>query len=205
MWYRQWTKTGDEEKTGNMVNDYINHSLVIRCIVPYRRKRKIHKGMSMFRESLFFPSYFFRDVQNIRCFAKIIDVIREITSSSLLPMTVSILTGSMDFLDCWKIVKAKALPISGWTKWKESEFEMSGYKDRASEGRKIRRWNFSLQAHIPNSWRKWNLKRTAFDDTLSHKLKAEIRNEISLNKRVNRKSERTESPADGVAIHDFSC
>ena len=53
-----------------MVNDHIDHSLFTRCIVPYRRKREIHKSMSMFVEKLLFSSYIFVESNNINNFAK---------------------------------------------------------------------------------------------------------------------------------------
>ena len=70
MWYVLWTKAGDEEKTKSMVKDHIDHSLFTRCIVPYRRKREILKGMSMFVEKLLFSSYIFIESNNINDFTK---------------------------------------------------------------------------------------------------------------------------------------
>ena len=70
MWYVLWTKAGDEKKTRSMVNNFVDHSLFTRCIVPYRRKREIHNGVSMFVEKLLFPSYIFVESNNINDFAK---------------------------------------------------------------------------------------------------------------------------------------
>ena len=68
MWYVQWTKKGDEEKSGNMVNDHVDYSFFTRCIVPYRGKREIHRGMSMFVEKLLFPTYVFIETDGISDF-----------------------------------------------------------------------------------------------------------------------------------------
>ena len=84
-----------------MVNDHVNQFLFIRCIVLYNRKRETHRGMSMFAESLFFPSYVFRDIQNIYGLCKkVFIVIREITMLSIMSMALFIMATSMDFQDC---------------------------------------------------------------------------------------------------------
>ena len=70
MWYVLWTTTGTEEKTRDMVNGYVDPSLYSRCIVPYRRKREIHRGISMFVNKLLFPSYLFIETDRIKDFAK---------------------------------------------------------------------------------------------------------------------------------------
>ena len=70
MWYVLCMKTADDEKTRNMVNTHVDHSLFTRCIVFYRRKREIHRGISMFIEKLLFPSYVFGETDRIKYFAK---------------------------------------------------------------------------------------------------------------------------------------
>lgn len=70
MWYVLWTTAGTEEKTREMVNAHVDHSLFTRCIVPYRRKREIHRGISMFVTKLLFPSYVFIETDRIDDFAK---------------------------------------------------------------------------------------------------------------------------------------
>ena len=70
MWYVLWTTAGTEEKTREMVNAHVDHSLFTRCIVPYRRKREIHRGISMFVTRLLFPSYVFIETDRIDDFAK---------------------------------------------------------------------------------------------------------------------------------------
>ena len=69
MWYVLWTKSGEEEKTRNMVNAHVDRSLFTRCIVPYRRKREIHRGISMFVNKLLFPSYVFIETEYIKDFS----------------------------------------------------------------------------------------------------------------------------------------
>ena len=70
MWYVLWTIGGAEERTRNMINDHIERPLYTRCIVPYRRKREIHRGVSMFVDKLLFPSYVFIETDRIDDFAK---------------------------------------------------------------------------------------------------------------------------------------
>lgn len=70
MWYVLWTNIGDEEKTRNLVNTHVDRNLYTRCIVPYRRKREIHRGQSMFVDKLLFPSYIFIETDRIKDFAE---------------------------------------------------------------------------------------------------------------------------------------
>ena len=70
MWYVLWTTAGDEEKTREMINTHVDHSLFMRCIVPYRRKREFHGGNSMFVDKLLFPSYVFIETDQIEDFAE---------------------------------------------------------------------------------------------------------------------------------------
>ena len=70
MWYVLWTKAGNEENTKSMIENRVSTSLFTRCIVPYRRKREIHGGVSMFVEKLLFPSYIFVETTRIEDFAK---------------------------------------------------------------------------------------------------------------------------------------
>ncbi len=72
MWYVLWTTVGNEEKMREMVNSHIDHALFTRCIVPYRRKREIHRGISIFVNKLLFPSYVFVETNQINDFAKLL-------------------------------------------------------------------------------------------------------------------------------------
>ncbi|MBQ6503659.1 MAG: antiterminator LoaP [Flexilinea sp.] len=70
MWYVLWTTAGSEEKTREMINTHVDHSLFTRCLVPYRKKREFHGGESTIVRKLLFSSYVFVETESIREFAE---------------------------------------------------------------------------------------------------------------------------------------
>ncbi len=72
MWYVLWTNAGTEDKTRNMIDDHVDRSMLTRSIVPYLRKREIHKEIRIYVDKLIFFSYVFVETDHIRDFAKLL-------------------------------------------------------------------------------------------------------------------------------------
>ena len=70
MYYVLWTSTGSEEKTRQMIRDYVGSAYYSRIAIPYRKKKYFHGGKATIVKELIFPSYIFIETDHIKDFAK---------------------------------------------------------------------------------------------------------------------------------------
>ncbi|MBQ6505587.1 MAG: antiterminator LoaP [Flexilinea sp.] len=65
MYYVLWTTTGKEEKTRQMIGEFVDPALYTRCAIPYKLKRHYFGGSSRLVKMLLFPSYVFVETDRI--------------------------------------------------------------------------------------------------------------------------------------------
>ena len=73
MYYVLWTSTGSEEKTRQMIRDYVGSAYYSRIAIPYRKKKYFHGGKASIVKELIFPSYIFIETEDIEGFVSQID------------------------------------------------------------------------------------------------------------------------------------
>ena len=73
MYYVLWTTTGKEEKTRQMISEFVDHALYTRCVIPYKLKRHYFGSKSELVKMLLFPSYVFVETERIEEFIQAIN------------------------------------------------------------------------------------------------------------------------------------